>query len=287
MESRATITALLVTYNAERFMRVCLESLKWADEIVVVDWFSKDNTVKIAKEYTDKIYIEKETLHAKRANIGIEKSTSDWILKANATEVITEPLKNEILEAINKENNFVGYYIPRLNYFWGKLIPERPGTLFLFKRGAGKFRSYGVHERTMLKGKIGYLNNFKVHWGGHITIEEGINKTNQATSSDAREAFFGKPDAFFWGRPIYKANIFNLIYRPIVGFFSLYFLGGFYRYGMHGFIISMHHAFNFFLEVAKLYELQYKHEHHIDDKLIPPSLDKQQEFIERFYKKKV
>jgi glycosyltransferase involved in cell wall biosynthesis len=287
MDKKITITALVVTHNAERFIRTCLESVKWADEIVLVDMFSSDRTVQIAKEYTQKIYLEKELVHEKRANIGIDRSTSDWILKVNATEAITEALKDEILKTINKSGKFAGYYVPRLNYFWGRLIPEYPGTLYLFKReAAGRYTGNRLHEAIAVNGRIGFLRQYKIHWGNHITIEEGVEKTNRYTSQDSKSVFSGQHDAFFWKRPVYKANIFNMVYRTLAGFFSSYILGKGYRYGMHGFILAVHHAFNFFLEIAKLYELQYKQEHHIDDSAIPPSFEEEERFVKQLSQKR-
>ncbi len=280
MGHKATITVVIVVYNAERFIRGCLESIKgWVDEIIVVDMFSSDNTVEIAGKYTDKIF-QDESDSIQRTNIGIDKAISDWILLIGATEVITEELRGEIIVAINN-NKYVGYYVPRLNYFWGKLIPERPGTLYLFKRGYGKYNCFGGHEKISLKGNVGYLNNFRIHWGNHVSIKDGINKTNLYTSHDAHAVFAGHPRAFFWNRPVHRANIVNMLYRPIVGFFSYYILGRGYRYGMHGFIIAINHAFNFFLEIAKLYELQYKKEHNIDDITIPPDLHEQEKVINK------
>lgn len=88
---------------------------------------------------------------------------------------------------------------------------------------------------------------------------------NIQTSSDAEMVFAGHSDGFFWKRPVYRANLFNMLYRPVVGFFAVYFLGKMYRYGMHGLILTMMSAFNNFLEIAKLWELQYKKEHRISD----------------------
>jgi len=270
MGEKTTISALVVTYNAERFIRGCLESVKgWVDEIIVVDMFSSDKTVEIACRYTDKIFQEKEESHEARTNIGIDKATSDWILKVNATERIPDLLREEILETINKESKYVGYHIPRKNYVYGIFMEERPGPLYLFKRGAGKYLCISGHEKIQLKGKVGYLKNFKIHWGGSISIEDGIDKVNRYTSHDAKAVFAGHPNAFFWKYPVRRASLFNMLYRPLVGFFSIYFFSKMYRYGTHGFVVAMVSAFNYFLEIAKVWELQYKKEHNIKDELLP------------------
>ena len=268
MEQKATISALIVTYNAERFIHGCLESVKWADEIIVVDMFSNDRTVEIVKKYTDKIIQSNEKNHEARTNIGIDNATSDWILKVNATERITEVLRNEIKEKINSQEGYSGYSVPRLNYFYGRFIEERPGPLYLFKKGSGRYPCICGHEKISIKGKVGHLRNFKVHYSA-LTIRDIIDKGNSYTSNDVKAVFAGNPHAFFCKLPVYRANLFNLIYRPILGFLGFYIFGKGYKYGMHGFINAIISSFYNFTEIAKLWELQYKQEHNIKDELQP------------------
>lgn len=263
MEKKPTISAVMITYNASKFIRGSLESIKnWVDEIIIVDNFSSDRTVEIAKKYTDKVF-QDESDAPQRTNIGIDKASSDWILIIGATERVPEELKREIISAVDSKE-YVGYHIPRKNYIYGIFMKEKPGPLYLFKRGAGRYTGIGGHETIKLKGKVGCLRNFKIHWGSP-SIEEGVNKVNFYTSRDAKTVFEGHPNAFFWKRPVYRANLINMVYRPLVGFFSTYFFGNMYRYGMHGFVVCVVSAFNYFIEIAKLWELQYKKEHNIKD----------------------
>lgn len=279
MRQKATVTAVVVTYNAERFIRGCLECVKgWVDEIIVADMFSTDRTVEIARGYTDKIFQDNGT-YLVRSNIGIDKATSDWILIVNATERITKVLKSEIIERINEKESCAGYHVPRLNYLYGRFMEERPGPLYLFKRGAGRYLcTCGTHETIPIKGKVGHLKNFKIHYSS-ITINDLIDKGNRFTSYDAKVVFAGNPRAFGCKLAVYKANLFNLVYRTVLGFFSSYILSKGYKYGMHGFIISVFGAFWNFIEIAKLYELQYKKEHNIDDTAIPLDSDEEEKII--------
>ncbi|MEA3369347.1 MAG: glycosyltransferase family 2 protein [Candidatus Ratteibacteria bacterium] len=275
MEEKAAVSALIITYNAERFIRGCLESVKgWVNEIILVDMFSSDRTIEIARQYTDRIIQSEEESHELRANMGIEQAASEWILKVNATERIPPPLKDEILQAVNSHDEYSGYYIPRNNFCTCAFMVERPGVLYLFKKAAGRYSDTRAHAPIELKGKAGYLKNFNIHWAS-LSMEEGIRKLNAYTSRDARKVFNGNPKAFWWRRPVYRVNAFNLLYRTAAGFYMYYFQAKFYRYGLHGLIESIGGAFVFFAEMAKLWELQYKRDHNIKDELLP--LDKNYE----------
>lgn len=267
MEKKPTISAVMATYNAARFIRGSLESIKdWVDEIIIVDMFSSDNTVEIARSYTDRIFQDKAD-STKRLSVGVDKATSDWILFVGATERIPEALKREIIAAVGNDK-YVGYHIPRTNYVYCQFLEERGGPMTLFKKGSETFCYFGIHHPMSLKGREGYLKTFKIHWAS-LSIEAGIDKTNRYTSRDVKAVFAGHPNAFWWRRPVYRVNVFNLLYRTLAGFYMYYILGKYYRYGMHGFIESLIGGFSFFLEMAKLWELQYKKEHKIKDELLP------------------
>lgn len=269
MKKKFTISAVMVSYNAERFIRGCLESLKgWVDEIIILDWFSSDGTIEIARSYTDNIIQTKEINAEVRINMGIEKAKSDWILRIHATERITPELKEEIIERLNNNEGYAGYYIPRKNYFYGRLIEERPGPLYLFKKTSGRYTCIGAHEIIPIKGKIGHLKNFKIHYSA-ITIEDLIAKGNTYTSNDVKKVFAGNPHAFACRIPVRRAHLGNLFYRSIWGFLSFYVFGKGYKYGMHGFITAVISAFYHFSEITKLWELQYKKKHDIKDESIP------------------
>ena len=268
MGQRATIAALMTTYNAERFIRGCLESIKWADEIIIADMFSTDRTVEIAREYGAEVIQDKGENTEVRINLAIDKAASDWILRLTVTERITGALKEEIIGKINKKEEYVGYHIPRLNYFYGKFIEERPGPLYLFKNGAGKYPGICGHEKVALKGEVGYLKNLKIHYSA-ITVKDLIDKANRYTSNDAKVVFAGHPRAFGCKLPVHRANLLNMTYRTVWGFFSMYIWGKGYKYGMHGLITAIICAFVDFVEIAKLWELEYKQKHNVKDELIP------------------
>jgi glycosyltransferase involved in cell wall biosynthesis len=251
-----TITVVLPTYNSERFMAECLESVSWAENIIVVDGFSSDGTVDIARRYTDKIFQDKRGYSA-RVNLGIDQARSEWILQLNSNERITAALRDEILQVTRADSDFVGYRIPRANDFWGTPFIERPGPLYLYRKGSVRYTTIGRHEMLPLVGKIGQLKNWKIHRAAS-SIEEAINKWNLVTSEDAQSVFNGGTRAFLWNKPVRRTNIFNMTYRPLAGFFSGFFLSGGFRRGRRGFVLAVLVGFYYFMEIAKLWELEYK-----------------------------
>ncbi len=126
-------------------MRSCLESVKWADEIVIVDMNSEDETVNIAREYTDKVFMHERVGYCEPARkFAAEKTTGDWILNIDADEMVTAGLKVELLKII-AEGKYNAAYVPRKNYFWGEemrysncgIFQDRP--LRFYKKEAVQF----------------------------------------------------------------------------------------------------------------------------------------------------
>src|SRR3989304_10132464 len=132
---RTGVSALVITVNEEENIRQCLESVTWADEIVVVDALSEDRTVGISRRCTDKVFLNPWPGFAAQRNFGLERATGDWILILDADERVTPEVRDEILACIARaDQDGVGaYQIPRRNYFsgrwlrWGGAYPDRQG----------------------------------------------------------------------------------------------------------------------------------------------------------------
>ncbi|MCX7661417.1 MAG: glycosyltransferase family 2 protein, partial [Candidatus Omnitrophica bacterium] len=105
-----TISVVIITKNEERNIRECLESVKWADEIIVVDDCSTDNTVRICQNYTDKIYLRKLQGFGEQKQFGLEQASSDWVLFLDADERVTPQLKEEIQDVLQISPNYDGFY---------------------------------------------------------------------------------------------------------------------------------------------------------------------------------
>jgi glycosyltransferase involved in cell wall biosynthesis len=165
------VTIALATYNEERNLKRCLDSVKdLADEIIIVDGSSLDKTVEIAKEF--KAIVKKTTnkpnFHINK-QMAIDMATKDWILQMDADEVVSPELKEEIKTILaSDELKLNGYWMPRKNMFLGRFLMkggQYPDyTLRLYKNGKGKLPQKDVHEQAVVDGEVGYLHAALLHY---------------------------------------------------------------------------------------------------------------------------
>lgn len=243
------LSVVVVTKDEEANIERCLDSVKWlADEIIVVDAGSTDDTVKIALRHTGRVFIRpdpegKEGLAELNKNFGIEQANYDWILVLDADEVVPRELKAEIRGILRQDNDFDGYLMLRKNHFIGKWM--RHGDWWgyaqnveLVRKGKGKFPPHS-HQPLKVDGEVGKLEHAVIH-NNHGNISESIDKMNLYTALEAKE-----------GTGFHVWRI--LIYPPAM-FWRNFFLMGGYRDGFHGFIAAALAAIYAFVKQAKLWE---------------------------------
>lgn len=245
-----TIAALIITYNEEENIEDCLESIKWVDEIVVIDSYSEDNTVEICYKYTEKVFLRKFDDFASQRNYGLEKIESDWVLVVDADERVTGELKNEIDSILSSDSDIKAYEIPRKNYFLGRWIKHcgwyPDNTLRLFMTSIGKYRGK-VHERPNIKGKIHKLKNPFIHYT-YKDIGHYISKMNHYSTLSAYEMFYkGKRKSFIYA-----------VIRFILDFLKKYIFQLGFLDGKPGFFVSFISAVYTFLKYAKLWAINKK-----------------------------
>ncbi|ADG83678.1 glycosyltransferase family 2 protein [Thermincola potens] len=239
------ISVVIITKNEEKHIEECLESVQWADEIIVVDSFSTDATVEICRKYTDKVFQREWTGFADQKNYGIELSGCPWVLSIDADERITPALKEEITKAMQNDR-FAGYYIPRKNYLnsrWMRYAAQYPDYQLRLFRNTARFDGREVHERVTVNGPVGYLKEPMVHCT-YQNLDQFVEKINKYTCLEAVERLKKNRDI-----PIYL-----FLYLPLRKFFSLYIYRKGYKDGVLGLIISGLAAFYVFLELAKAWE---------------------------------
>ena len=248
---KASISAVIITKNEERNIEKCLESLKWVDEILVVDGFSTDKTVEIAKSYGAKIVEHKfEGDFGLERNMGNENATSDWILALDADEAIPENTRKEIESILENGSEFDAYNVPRLQYFLGRPLihgGRYHSIVNFFRKGKAKFEGR-VHHLVLVSGKTGELKEPIEHYPFH-TISEYLRKHDRYTDYEAKELFDKYKDTKL------SEVKYNLGIRPVKLFIKGYLKKKGYRDGILGLIFSILFAWSHFLKWAKYWEL--------------------------------
>jgi len=162
----ATISVILITKNEEADLPACLESVSFADEIIIVDNGSTDRTPEIAKEYNAQFFTEDWHGFGPQKNLSLRKASCDWVFSIDADEVVPDKLASELKMTIENPV-YEGYDIPRVTTFCGKKVRfgdwGRDKVLRLFKRGCGEFTNDQLHERVIVKGLTGKLKHAIVH----------------------------------------------------------------------------------------------------------------------------
>ncbi len=243
------ISVSIITLNEEKNIGDCLKSVNWADEIIVVDGESTDNTVEICKQYTDKIFTKPFVEFSSQKQYALDQCQYPWVLSLDSDERVLPELKEEILELlVSKEISHQGYYIARRSYFmnkWIKYCGWYPGyQLRLFKRDVTHVSPNRVHEGFIVKGTTAKLKYDIDHYS-HPTIESSIKKLNHYTTLEARDRVNKK-----------KVGVHNFIFNPLSAFLIKYVRQQGYRDGMHGFLLSWIASFLKMVLYMKIWVLQ-------------------------------
>lgn len=182
------LSAIIITKNEEKNIKICLDSLAWVDEIIVLDSGSTDSTVSICKQYTGKVYETDWIGFGHQKNRALKYASGDWILSLDADEWITPELKDEILRIIQNPGSYEAFDIPRLSSYCGQYIHHsgwRPDYVTrLCRRGKARFSEQIVHEKMIVDGKIGRLSNPIMHTS-YKDLEHVLSKLNRYSTDGA------------------------------------------------------------------------------------------------------
>lgn len=247
----SSISVVIITKNEAKIIEKTLDAVRWADEIIIVDSFSSDDTVAIARRYTDKVIQREWGGYGPQKAYAISLATQEWILSIDADEIVSPELAREIVETINLPEAKDTYWLDWQNYFMGRCL--RFATCLhgheyyirLFRQGKAKLVASSLHEHFVPIGSEGYLNH-PIHHYTADTIEARIAKINRYSSLAAQDAYAkGKHGHFILG--------VLLALRRFVG---SYIRRQGFRDGWAGFIWSILRFFEEFLIYAKLVELE-------------------------------
>lgn len=164
------LSVALATYNESLNIKRCLEALEgFADEVVIVDGESTDNTVETAKRYSARVILKpnNKNFHINK-QAAIDACKFEWILQLDADEVVSSPLKKEIQKVMSLNGIYNGYWMPRKNWFLGRFLMkggQYPDyTLRLYRNGKGRLPQKDVHEQAVVEGEVGYLYEALYHY---------------------------------------------------------------------------------------------------------------------------
>lgn len=253
------LSVVIITKNEEANIRRCLSSVQWADEIIVLDSGSEDNTVAIAKEFTDKVF---ETTWSEWKGYGVQKqralehTSGDWVLNLDADESVDNHLKSAIIEAI-KSNKYDAYRVPIRMCFYDKLLrysssPKR--HIRLFKRNGASYSKDIVHEKILLpKGtKIGQFQAAIIHHGIR-DISHLLYKINHYSSCSAKTRLDEKK----------QTNLFKTLCGTAWMFFRSYILQRGFLDGKEGLLFAFFNAQGtFYRGVKQIYCDRYVSQNH-------------------------
>jgi len=244
------LSALVITLNEEKRLPACLESVRFADEIVVVDSGSTDRTLEIARGFTSKVFHQDWLGMNGQKAFALGKASGEWILNLDADEAASPRLKQEVQEIMSRPQvEEAGFLIPRLTHYQGRWIrhsgwyPDR--KLRLFRRARGRFCGKDPHDEVKADGRVGRLAGEILHW----TYEDLAHQVS-ALSAYAKAAARAKQEG---GE---RFRLFRLLLHPPGAFLRTYVLQQGFRDGYPGFLIAGMNSYYTFLKYARLWELE-------------------------------
>jgi len=246
-----SLSVILITKNEAENIRACLESVAWADEIIVVDSGSTDDTVALCKELGAQVHVHDWPGFGVQKNRALGYATKKWVLSLDADERVTPELRAEIEAILKTEQTVDSYLVPRLSNYCGRFMYHSgwyPDLLpRLFKRGKARFSDDLVHERLIVEGSSAKLKGLLLHYA-FDGMEEVLHKVNQYSTAGA--AMMHKR-----GR---QASLTGAVVRGLWSFFRTYILRGGILDGREGFMLAVSNAEGTYYRYLKLMLLNRK-----------------------------
>lgn len=247
-----TLSVIIITKNEASRIRRCLESVQFADEIIIVDSESTDNTVEIAREYTDQVFQQPWLGFGQTKNIALLKATSDWLLAIDADEIISEDLRTEIQTLLATTPKFDAYFIPRQSTYCNQALRfgdwKNDKCLRLFKRGEAKFKDVPIHEELVIDCPKGNLKNYLIHHS-FPAMEDVLEKINRYSTISAKHKFkSGK-----------KSSLLTAITHGIWTFVRGYIFRLGFLDGKKGFLLAVSNAEGCYYRYVKMMLLEEQH----------------------------
>ena len=244
------LSAAVITFNEQSNICRCLESLRWADEIIVVDSFSTDATVELARRYTDRVLQRPWPGHVLQKQFALEQATGDWIISLDADEELSPEAADDIRQSLGSPTAGIdGFTFPRQSFYLGRWIrhggwyPDR--KLRLVRRGRARWTGEDPHDKLIADGPTrdfsGNINHYV-----YSDISHQLRTVDSFSAITARQ----------WHAQGRRAGAAIMASKAIGKFLETYVWKLGMLDGMPGFIISVVSSYYVFLKYAKLWELQ-------------------------------
>jgi glycosyltransferase involved in cell wall biosynthesis len=240
-----TLSVTVITKNEANVIRACLESVSWADEIIIVDSGSTDKTVEICRDYTDNVLITDWPGFGPQKNRALAMATSEWVLSLDADEYVSPELKQAILSSVAAPENYVAFEMQRRSSYCGRQMLHSgwwPDYVTrLFRRESARFSDNLIHERLIVDGNIGRLREPLIH-EAFENLEDVLETMNRYSSIGARMMYNqGK-----------KVAITTAILRGFWSFFHTYIIRAGFLDGQEGFMLAVSNAEGTYYKYLKL-----------------------------------
>ncbi len=240
-----SLSVIIITKNEAADIRACLESVAWADEVVVVDSGSSDDTVAIAREFTAQVHVHDWPGFGPQKNRALAYATGDWVLSLDADERITPELRREIEAVLADAHAADAYDLPRLSNYCGRFMRHSgwyPDYVTrLFRRGTVRFSDDLVHERLLVAGTPERLHGLMLHYA-FDNLEEVLRKVDQYSTAGAQKMQQQ-------GR---RATLSGAVLRGWWSFMRTYFLRLGFLDGREGFMLAVSNAEGTYYRYLKL-----------------------------------
>ena len=259
--NREKISAFIIAFNEEDQIEACVRSVLFCDEVLVIDSFSTDRTVEIAKALGARVVQRAWPGYREQKAYGLASSTHEWVLNLDADERVTPALQQEILDVLKEQKRrrdagkevgteVAGYYINRVVFYlgrWWRLggwYPEY--RMRFFRKSTVTWGGIDPHEKPIVEGRTSYLKGELEHYTYH-NLDEQFQRLHSLSTLAAREDFKrGK-----------RASLFKLIVNPLLRVLKFYVVKKGYREGQAGLIVAVAEGYYTFMKYAKLWEHEF------------------------------
>lgn len=251
MSSRRPLSVLVTTYNEQELLPLCLDSVRWAEELLVVDSGSTDATVTIAEQRGARVLQHPYESPARQKNWGLTQCRHEWVLILDADEVVTPELSEELEALLRHDARSDGYWIGRDNLFLGRLMRhggwETDRVIRFVHRDRARYDDRLVHEEIDLPGPLPQLRARLVHHTFR-SFEQYWPKVQRYARDGARQAFQR-------GRRVGAGSVLS---HAVARFFRMYLLRRGFLDGGHGLVLALFSTFTTYLKYAHLWELSQR-----------------------------